>query len=260
MARLLLNNLNFLGIDLNGEILPHGKVYINTSAGNPTDSYTTSSLATKNTNPVVLSASGTADIYLDDGTYTIILTDKDDVVVKEVSSLTIESGKAIQVENDLSSYKTIIDSKIFDIEQDILLRPETVFFGEAKESDYSGGKPMLWNARHDPYNMLQGDNITLRVPKAGKYLCTASANVSFSGAGDGYILINATGTTQLALGAIANIATNPKVNMEATGIATLATSGEIDAYLSLSGATLIQTGLISPFYQSTTITIEFLGT
>lgn len=84
----------FRAFDQAGAPLVGGKVYayVATTA-TPQDTYTDSSLATPNANPVILDANGEASIWVGDGLYKFILKDATDVVQWTVDSVT-ESGVA----------------------------------------------------------------------------------------------------------------------------------------------------------------------
>lgn len=74
--------------DNNGEPLAGGK--INTyEAGTTTPkvTYTSEDESTANANPIILDASGRADIWLDTGTYKFVLTDSSDNLIKEVDNI-----------------------------------------------------------------------------------------------------------------------------------------------------------------------------
>jgi len=67
----------FQGVDNDGKVVPYGKLYFyESTSGNAVATYTTSTMETKNTYPIVLSGSGKADVYLADGQYDVTLKDK----------------------------------------------------------------------------------------------------------------------------------------------------------------------------------------
>lgn len=72
----------FYGWDTNGDPLAGGKLYTYESGGTsvPKVTYTGEDAATPNTNPVILNASGYADVYLE-GSYNLVLFDADDNLV-----------------------------------------------------------------------------------------------------------------------------------------------------------------------------------
>ena len=73
----------FQGILNNGQVASYGKVYIyNYSTGELVDSYTSALRNVKNTKPIILSASGKAEIFLPIGiTYEVTLKDQYDETV-----------------------------------------------------------------------------------------------------------------------------------------------------------------------------------
>jgi hypothetical protein len=72
----------FQAIGNDGKVVPYGKLYFY-EAGTltPVNSYTTALKDATNTIPVVISASGKADVFLDEGVIDIVLKDSLDVVV-----------------------------------------------------------------------------------------------------------------------------------------------------------------------------------
>lgn len=82
MSGLIFTDANFQGIGNDGLVVPYGKLYIyNTSTGLYSATYQDSALSISNTNPVILSASGKARVFLGYGQYNIILKDQYDAVV-----------------------------------------------------------------------------------------------------------------------------------------------------------------------------------
>lgn len=69
----------FYGVDDNGDPLAGGKLYTyEAGTSTPKDTYTTAAGDVANANPVILDASGLADVWLGDGGYKFILKDADD--------------------------------------------------------------------------------------------------------------------------------------------------------------------------------------
>jgi len=82
MQGLIFTDANFQGIGNDGLVVPYGKLYVtNTITGLYAPTYQDSSLTIVNTDPVVLSASGKARVFLPYGQYNIILKDQFDVVI-----------------------------------------------------------------------------------------------------------------------------------------------------------------------------------
>lgn len=81
--------------DNNGEVLNGGKIYTyEAGTSTPKTTYTDSTEASANTNPIILDASGRADIWLGTGSYKFVITDSADVTIKTVDAIT---GDAVNV-------------------------------------------------------------------------------------------------------------------------------------------------------------------
>lgn len=82
--------------DNDGEPLAGGKVYTY-AAGTITNkvTYTDADETAQNTNPIILDASGRANIWLDEGAYKFVITDSNDVVIKEVDDFAGDAAGAI---------------------------------------------------------------------------------------------------------------------------------------------------------------------
>ncbi len=81
MSAVAFNGL-FNGLDNNGVIVPYGRLYFTECCtGKVMTTFTDSLLTAENTNPVILSASGKAEVYLLDAVYDITLKDSNDVVI-----------------------------------------------------------------------------------------------------------------------------------------------------------------------------------
>jgi len=82
MSGLIFTDANFQGIGNDGLVVPYGKLYIyDTITGLYSTTYQDSALTVANTNPIVLSASGKARVFLNYGQYNIELKDQYDAVV-----------------------------------------------------------------------------------------------------------------------------------------------------------------------------------
>ena len=79
----------FQEFDDNGDILAGGKLYTyDAGTTTPKATYTDASEDTANANPVILDASGRADVWLGAGAYKFVLRDANDVLIKEVDDIT----------------------------------------------------------------------------------------------------------------------------------------------------------------------------
>lgn len=77
MAGLIFTDLNFQGIGNDGLVVPYGKLYVTDHyTGLNATTYQDSDLTITNTNPIVLSASGKAKVFLPYGRYNINLYDQ----------------------------------------------------------------------------------------------------------------------------------------------------------------------------------------
>lgn len=82
MSGLIFTDANFQGIGNDGLVVPYGKLFIyNTATGLYSTTYQDSALTIPNTNPVILSASGKARVFLPYGQFNISLYDQYDAIV-----------------------------------------------------------------------------------------------------------------------------------------------------------------------------------
>jgi hypothetical protein len=82
MAGLIFTDANFQGIGNDGLVVPYGKLYItNVSTGLNATTYQDSDMLIPNTNPVILSSSGKAKVFLSYGKYNINLYDQFNAIV-----------------------------------------------------------------------------------------------------------------------------------------------------------------------------------
>lgn len=87
MQGLIFTDANFQGIGNDGLVVPYGKLFIyNTSTGLYSTTYQDSSLTIPNTNPVILSVSGKARVFLPYGEYNISLYDQYGAIVWTLNS------------------------------------------------------------------------------------------------------------------------------------------------------------------------------
>jgi hypothetical protein len=74
--------------DDNGEPLSGGKLHTyEAGTATPKVTYTTSDESIANANPIILDASGRADVWLESGAYKFVLNDANDVLIKEVDNV-----------------------------------------------------------------------------------------------------------------------------------------------------------------------------
>lgn len=77
----------FQAVGNNGQVVANGKLYFYESiTGDKVDTFTTSTMETKNTWPIVLSASGKGDVYVTDGQFDVTLQDKNGVTVWTINN------------------------------------------------------------------------------------------------------------------------------------------------------------------------------
>jgi len=89
MSGLLFTDANFQGIDNDGLVVPYGKLFIyDTSTGLYSSTYQDSALTIQNTNPIVLSASGKARVFLPYGNFNISLYDQYGAIVWTLNNFT----------------------------------------------------------------------------------------------------------------------------------------------------------------------------
>lgn len=82
MSGLIFTDANFQGIGNDGLVVPYGKLFIyDTATGLYSTTYQDSALTIPNTNPVILSASGKARVFLPYGQFNISLYDQYDAIV-----------------------------------------------------------------------------------------------------------------------------------------------------------------------------------
>jgi len=81
----------------NGQVVPYGKLYFYDSvSGDKVDTFTTSTMQTKNAYPIILSSSGKADVYITDGQFDVTLHDKNDNTVWTINNY-IPAGGQVQL-------------------------------------------------------------------------------------------------------------------------------------------------------------------
>jgi hypothetical protein len=106
-------NPKFSAYDVDGKPLVGGKLYTYLSGTTtPKKTYTDSTEATENTNPIILNSLGQADVWLDmeDGPYRFVLVDSDDVTV-----WTQDNINSIRNKTTLSAWEGDLESAILDI-------------------------------------------------------------------------------------------------------------------------------------------------
>lgn len=101
----------FQEFDNNGQPLVGGKVFTyEAGTTTPKPTYTDSTGAVANTNPVILNSAGRADIWFEDGGYKLVLTTAADVVVKTVDNVGGVTGTAFGANVQEISSNTVVNS------------------------------------------------------------------------------------------------------------------------------------------------------
>ena len=92
---------SYIGFDNEAKVVPYGKIYFtDIFTGDAILTYKNSSLTVVNTHPVILSASGKAEIFLDSGQYNIVLKDSLDQVLWSIEGFT-----TVGLGEDLSAWR-----------------------------------------------------------------------------------------------------------------------------------------------------------
>lgn len=103
----IFNSGQFIGLDNSGKAVSYGKLYFyEATTLNPKNSFTTSRKDATNTIPVVLSASGKADVFLDVGLYDVVLKDQYDAVVWTIENFEVYGPSDGTYAYDCYSYAT----------------------------------------------------------------------------------------------------------------------------------------------------------
>jgi len=93
MSAAIFNDGKFQGIGNDGVVVPYGMLYVTDScSGAAVNTYTDAGMGTANTYPIVLSASGKADVFLTDGEFDITLKDKNGTTVWTINNFTPATG------------------------------------------------------------------------------------------------------------------------------------------------------------------------
>lgn len=109
MAGVIYTDGNFQGIDNNGKVVALGTLkFTYTSTGLDVTTYQDSDLTIENTNPILLSASGKADVFLKNGIYDVVLKDAQNVIVWSKDDFIIESVRDLTI-NEIN---TIADLRV----------------------------------------------------------------------------------------------------------------------------------------------------
>jgi len=88
----------YQAIDNSGEVVPYGKLYFtDADSGEVITTYTTSTMETENPYPIILSASGKADVYIGDGKFNVTLQDKNSTTVWTINNY-IPAGGQVQLD------------------------------------------------------------------------------------------------------------------------------------------------------------------
>lgn len=90
-----------------GDIIPGGKVHTYVDGTTtPKTTYTDSTATSSNTNPVILNSQGYADIWLDDGAYTFVITDASDVTLATINGIVGDAQAAFGGSSEAISTNT----------------------------------------------------------------------------------------------------------------------------------------------------------
>ncbi len=93
MAGIIFTDGKFQGIGNDGKVVPYGKLYFTRCCdGAVVATYRNSQLTSTNTNPINLSSSGKADVFLIAGTYDVTLTDKNGVTIWTINNFEPTGG------------------------------------------------------------------------------------------------------------------------------------------------------------------------
>lgn len=139
MAGFLYTDGVFQGIDNDGEVVALGTLKFTYSAtGLDVLTYQDSSLTIANTNPINLTASGKAEVYLANGTYDVVLKDSLGVVVWSETNFTYDLETLIE---DLKSIDTILALRL------LTSTPDTVWVSgyHTKDDGAFGSNIFRWN-------------------------------------------------------------------------------------------------------------------
>ena len=87
MAGIIFTGGKFQGVGQDGKVVPYGKLFFTyCCSGEDAITYQDSQLTIPNVYPIILSASGKADIFLEAKKYNVVLKDKDDQVVWSIDN------------------------------------------------------------------------------------------------------------------------------------------------------------------------------
>ena len=101
----------FQELDNNGAVLAGGKLYTyDAGTTTPKATYTTATGVTANANPIILDASGRADVWLGNGAYKFVLKDSADTTIKTVDNIAGESVNAFVNDVFATSVNTFVSS------------------------------------------------------------------------------------------------------------------------------------------------------
>lgn len=101
----------FQEMDNNGDVLAGGKLYTyDAGTSTPKATYTTSAGTIANANPIILDASGRADVWLGSGAYKFVLKNSVDVTIKTVDNIAGEAVNAFVTDTFATSVNTLISS------------------------------------------------------------------------------------------------------------------------------------------------------
>ena len=92
-SAVIFNDGKFQGIGQDGKVVPYGELYFQKCCtGEPMTTFRDSVMSSRNTYPIILSASGKADVFILDAEYDVILKDRHGVTVWTISKFIPTSG------------------------------------------------------------------------------------------------------------------------------------------------------------------------
>ena len=107
MSAQIFTDGNYQGIGNDGKVVPYGKLYVyDFYSGLRSTTYQDSASTITNTNPIILTASGKANVFLAIGKYNIILKTNKDAVVSTLNGYTVAtfgSQDIMNVSNEVAN-------------------------------------------------------------------------------------------------------------------------------------------------------------
>lgn len=189
MTGLLLTDLNFQGMDNNGLVVPYGQLHItNFFTGYLENSWQDSLLTIPNTNPIILSPSGKAKIYLRYGVYNLTLKDKDGAVIwtlnRFISSILDNEGlvdaAANTAINAAYAEAAVVLTRDYAVKTDGFVGLTTDNSAKSWASGGTGnGQPLLGDAKSWAISATSPDGTASKSAKTSADEAAANAALSF---------------------------------------------------------------------------------